>query len=257
MQLDITDPERPRYQGADLPKLDAVGTQALCMHPSQVTDIGPLCVMASTGRKSGTYTLTVRVNSVPKPLSIDFSFTDASQWTDDCTAAQHRKTEADRLLNTRLKDKSDQDAIIRTVHKEIADKLAAAQTPSCMPDVNTWQNVQQQCLVLLQQLHEPRAAKISSIVTATERQTLHQTNGVLGFVSELLGVADVTDARLLSWFAQSRLETLVVATWDVKLAVEQLWVQWSKPWPLTILPLDGTPSASHLLQQPLPHTGRQ
>lgn len=257
ISVSIEDPSRPSYAGPQLPKLDPVNSIQLSMPESAATAVGPFLVAMNTGSKFGNYCLMLQVADVPNPLQMEFTFTDASKWSDDCIDAQHQKEEADRLLSSCIQNRASQQKRVCELDSQIAQKLAAAQTASHQPNASNWQDIQQDCLTRRQQLPMPRAARLrSGLVNPTQKQALHQIPGVLGFACDLLGVTDEPDAKLLSWYAQFDLSTLVVATWDAKLAVEDLWTQqWHKGQQLTILPLDQVSTSPDVLGRALPHRG--
>ena len=229
------------------------------MQPSAAsTAIGPICVAGSTGQVFGNYCLLIQVDSVPDPLRVVFNFTNASQWTREHAEAKLRADEAKRQLDACLREVNTQESRVTALSAQITSKLAAAGTASQQGvSLGNWQAISQTFLARLQQLPVPRPAKSSQLVTQAEKHHLLQIPGVLGFVYDHLGVADETDARLLSWYAQLKLSWLVVSTWSAKLAVEDLWIrQWKKRQQLTLLPLDRVSQAPpNLLQLNLPHAG--
>lgn len=257
--MTVNSPPSSSDTASAVPELE--NTELTILPAATSTLLGPVLVRSNTGNRDGNYQLVLQINHVPKSLEIPFIFNNASQWTQELTDAKHSKDEADRRLRDCLAQLSDQQAAVNTMQNQISERLAHAQQQFPVPvSAANWQQVRDSCHGELMHLPQPRAATVplNTRLSDAEKSTLHQIPGVLGFVYDLLSVADNTDARLLSWFAQRSLLNLVVATWEAKLAVEHLWLhQWGKHnQRLTIWPLSTMRRAHAQLQSQVVPPGR-
>lgn len=253
-------PAADNQAGAQCPQLDPSSLQILSMPAAESSiALDPVLVAEGSAAVHGLYHLTISVAGVPEPLVVPFTFTDASGWTHEKTAAEQSRGEAQRRVNeltatvcqNRGRTQEAQAAIRRILH-------AAGSQVGRLISLDDWPQASAHCqheLYQLQQLPAPRQVRVARpVLQGWQKAQLDQVPGVIGFAYELLYVADDDQARLLSWFARGSLEDLFVAAWETKDGVQALWASWGlmNKHSLNIVHV---PSHSSSRQGALPHSG--
>lgn len=243
---------------AQCPQLDPRSSHILSMPAADSSmSLGPVLVAEGCAASNAPYHLTIRVAGVPEPLTVLFTFTDASGWTQEKSAAEQRRNEAQRFVNGLTAAMGQKRGNIQTAQESVDQALQAVQgLLGHAVSIENWAHAKDRCQAEWDRLHQLPASRPLHLACPKlldwQRVELDQVPGVIGFTYELLYVADDDQARLLSWFAGNKLEDLFVTTPGTKNAVKQLWARWgfmnSKSLNIVYLSSSSGPSA-------LPHTG--
>lgn len=260
--LEVRAVSKSEDRDAKCPQLAPLDTLSMPAAASSMT-LGPVLLAEGCAARNAVYHLVIRVAGVPEPLVVPFTFTDASGWTQEKSAAKQRTHEAQQQVNVLTAAVGRNRGDVHDATAQVERMLEAAQGAlGHAINMDNWTQVQNQCQAEWNRLHQLPAARPVQIahpkLSERQRAELDRVPGVIGFVHELLYVADDDQARLLSWFAGSRLEDLFVANAETKNAVRGLWERWglmgrqsvnivyltagSRPGPL---PHSGDPLLSH------------
>ena len=243
---------------AQCPQLDPRSLYSLSMPAADSSiSLGPVLVAAGTAASNAPYHLIITVAGVPEPLTVPFTFTDASGWTQEKSAAEQRRSGAQRLVNGLTVARSQKQGNIQAAQESVDQALAAAQGAfGHAVNMDNWAHAKIHCQADWDRLHQlplPRPLQLARPkLHEWQRAELSRVPGVIGFAYELLYVADDDQARLLSWFAGNKLEDLFVTTSETKNMVKQLWARWGfmHTQSLNIVYLSNSSGSG-----PLPHTG--
>lgn len=255
--LSISALPRQAAEEQPCPQLDASGLQSI-MIPAAVSSIaiGPIVVTADTVANNGQYQLRIRVDGVPQPLEVPFTFTDASGWTQEVAAAQEKTVGAQRKHNGLTMASCNNRKCTQKLEKDVNDALCEAQRQlRNVVNINNWPQARADCEAALQQLPPSRPVRLAEpLLHEGQKAALRRVPGVIGFAHELLTVADVDQARLLSWFAQNSMWDLFLDSWDPRDHVRHLWAQWGlmDSARLTLVLLSSPDNVQHSL----PHEGQ-
>ena len=231
------------------------------MSPAQSSVLlGPVFVAPNATAGSQAYSLSIRVAGVLEAVSVPFNFIDAAGWTEDHQAAQQRRSEAQRSVNTytvilgaKRGHSADAKEAVRQALTGAQDSLGKA------VNLANWGQIQKECQQQLQALPAPRGIHMQRQLLHPERRAeLSTIPGVIGFGCELIHVINDDDARLLSWYAQASLRILFVTTWAAQKMVGDKWSEWglTASHSLDFVVLEAvSPMQTGLQQQRLPHKG--
>ena len=231
------------------------------MSPAQSSVLlGPVLVAANATAASQAYSLSIRVAGVQEALSVAFNFTDAAGWTKDQQAAQQRRSEAQRSVNTYIASLGAKRSHSADIEEAVQQALAGAQDSlDTAVNLDNWGEIQNECQQRLQALPAPRGMHMQRPPLHPQwRAELSTIPGVIGFGYELIHVINDDDARLLSWYAQASLHILFVTTWAAQRLVEAKWSEWglTASQSLYFVVLEAvSPMQTDLQQQSLPHEG--
>ncbi len=260
MSISVTDSTRHRA-AAQCPQLDLASVQGISMSPAQSNLLlGPVLVAANTTAASQAYSLSIKVAGVPEALSVAFNFTDAAGWTEDQQAAQQRRSEAQRSVNTHIASLGAKRGHSADAKEAVRRALAGAQESlGTAVNLGNWGQIQKESQQQLQALPAPRRMHMQGQLLHPQRRAeLNTIPGVIGFGYELIHVINDDDARLLSWYACASLRILFVTTWAAQKLVEDKWSEWglTASQSLDFVVLEAvSPMQTNLQQQRLPHEG--
>ena len=192
--------------------------------------LGPVLVAENCAASNAPYHLIIRVAGVPQPLIVPFTFTDASEWTQEQTAAEQSRKEALGRVNVLTAAVCQNRGQVQSARSAVEHVLEAAQGQLAhVINMANWAQEKQRYQDEWDLLHQLPATRQVQVARPKlqdwQRAELDRVPGVIGFVYELLYVADDDQARLLSWFAGGRLEDLFVTTSATKNAVKELWTR--------------------------------
>lgn len=232
MTLDVRAASKSEEGDAQCPQLALFSLDSLSM-PAAASSmtLGPVLLAEGCAASNALYHMIIKVAGVPEPLTVPFTFTDASGWTQEKSAAKQRTHEAQQQVNVLTAAVGKNRGDVHDATAQVERVLEAAQGPHGHAiNLDNWTHVKNQCQAEWNQLHQLPAARPVQIARPKlndwQRAELDRVPGVIGFVHELLYVADDDEARLLSWFAGSKLEDLFVANAETKNAVRGLWDRW-------------------------------
>ncbi len=260
VSISVTDSTGQRA-AAQCPQLDPPSVQGISMSPAQSSLLlGPVLVAANATAASQAYSLSIRVAGVPQALIVAFNFTDAAGWTQDQQAAQQRRSEAQRSVNTHTASLGAKRGHSAEAEEAVQRALAGAQNSlGAAVNLDNWGQIQEECQQHLRGLPAPRGMHMQRQVLRPQRRVeLSTVPGVIGFGYELIHVINDDDARLLSWYAQASLHMLFVTTWAAQKLVEAKWTEWelTTSQRLNFVVLEAvSPMKTDLHQQRLPHEG--
>ena len=243
---------------AQCPRLDPRSLHTLSMPAAESSvSLGPVMVAEGCAASPVSYHLKIRVAGVSEPLTVPFTFTDASGWTQEKSTAEQRRSEAQRLVNGLTVTMGQERGNIQTAQNMIDQALAAAQGPlGHAVNVHNWAHANNRCQAEWDRLHQlpaPRPLQLDRPkLHQWQRAELDRVPGVIGLAYELLYVADDDQARLLSWFAGNKLEDLFVTSPATKNRVKELWKRWGF---MLTHSLDIVYLSSYSGPGQLPHTG--
>lgn len=258
MMYEVSAVSKSEDGDAQCPRLDQRSLHMLSMPAADSSvSLGPVLVAQGCAASNAPYHLNIWVVGVPEPLTVPFTFTDASGWTQEKSAAEQRRNEAQRLVNGLTVSRGQKRGQTVTAQDLVDEALRAAEgSLGHAVSMDNWIHAKDRCQAEWDQLHQlpaPRPLQVARPkLLDWQRAELDRVPGVIGFAYELLYVADDDQARLLSWFAGNKLEDLFVTTSGTKNAVKQLWARWGfmNTKTLNIVYLSSSPAPG-----PLPHIG--
>lgn len=230
MTLEVRAVSKSEDGDAQCPQLALWDTLSMPAAASSMS-LGPVLLAEGCAASNALYHLVITVAGVPEPLTVPFTFTDASGWTQEKSAAKQRTNQAQQQVNELTAAVGKNRGDVHDAAAQVDRVLEAAQGAlGHAINLDNWTHVRNQCQAEWNRLHQlppPRPAQIARPkLSERQRAELDRVPGVIGFVHELLYVADDDEARLLSWFAGSKLEDLFVANAETKNAVRGLWERW-------------------------------
>lgn len=214
---------------------------------------GPVLVQSDTTATEGSYSLSISAKGLPRIRTL-FELYEAQRLTTDVAEALDAYNQAIARRQA-LKDKKTGAGLRDKKHEWDQRKKAlldAEETvQQCVPSDasgGTLQEKLERCDRDLAALPSARSAREHPTAKHPLHEQLMAVPGVLGFLHDLVFVRDDNDARVLSWMAQRRLQTLVVDTFESSKAVSTTCPAFKG----RMLPLD---IADRLQLLHLPHTG--
>lgn len=258
MTLEVKAISKSEDGDAQSPQLEPQSLHNLSMPAADSSiSLGAVLVAEGCAASNASYHLNIRVAGVPESLTVPFTFTNASGWTQERSAAEQRRNEAQRLVNALTAAGCNSRGKIQDARRAVQQVLEAAQGDLGRTiNMGNWAQEKQYCQSEWDRLHQhpaPRPVQLARPkLLEWQRAELDRVPGVIGFAYELLYVADDDRARLLSWFAGKKLEDLFVTTAGTKNVVKKLWARWGlmHSQSLDIVYLSNSPRPG-----PLPHTG--
>lgn len=181
---------------------------------------GPVLVQSGTTALEGSYGLRISVDRL-HGIRVPFTLRDAEGLTTGVANALAAYEEATRK-KVALDDKTTGAKLVQkgTTLQQCQSRRKAAQqyAPRNVAEGSLQQMLQQRQQDLAA-LPSARSDREHHMAPHTLHQQLLAVRGVMGFLHEFVFVSDDNDARLLSWIAQTRLQTLVVDTYEASKAV--------------------------------------
>lgn len=182
--------------------------------------IGPVLLQSATTPAAGTYFLHISVPDLPC-LRIAFELVDASGINAAVEKALAARDEAARKAHSAGAKLARKKAILQQQQKALQEIEQAVREHVPSDVVNSTPEQQ------LARCHEdlaamvPRSEHQRAVNPHPLQQQLKAIKGVLGFLHEFIHVSSDSDARLLSWMAKDKMQSLVVVEYEVTKAVTQ------------------------------------
>ena len=209
----------------------------------------PVLVQPGTTALEGSYGLRISADGLRR-FRVPFRLRDAQGLTASVAEALAALNEAtdeklaldDARTGVKLAQKRE---ALRKCQKEL--KAKQQYIPSNVAKGSLHQ-MQKQCQQHLDALRPARSEREHRMDQHPLHQQLLAVRGVMGFLHDFVFVEDDNDARLLSWMAKDKLQTLVVDTYETSEAVLRAYPAFTG----RMLPLELADNLKPLI---LPHTG--
>lgn len=220
-------------------------------------DVGPVIVTdGQQQQQQGRFTLVLSANSSSgpalAPAKINFELIEASQLTNavkNAMAAVDAAKEELHHCRTTVSEKQNQAEKLRGSYTK---RLQAARThlkTVLAVTSSSLSGTLQHCKKEQANVRPSRQGRQQHPMQPRDYQQVMAIPGVLGFMSELVFVEDESNARLLSWFARSKLDLLVVTDKEARWAVERRFPRFE--YQMLVLSIASASRAS----SSLPHSG--
>jgi len=183
--------------------------------------MGPVLLQPGTTPAAGTYFLRVSVPDLPC-LRIAFQLEDASGINAAVEKALAARNEAAGKAQSASAKLARKKAVLQEQQKALQgiEQAVREHVPSDVVNSTPEQKLQR-CQADLAAMAPARSEHQHAMNPHPLQQQLKAIKGVLGFLHEFIFVSNDSDARLLSWMAKDKMQSLVVVEYEGTKAVTQ------------------------------------